>query len=221
MPDEGSQVDGEKVEKPSSPNVATCNVILKPSNLDSEGLFTAEELEVFRAEVPEGSVEEVHMNLRGGKVLPESSRLATIGANNNSEAPKEAPLQGMVKTTTSKGKAVVDADYNVVAHLKRIPAMLSVYDALMMVPDLRMALVEALRAPEVYEAAMAESRPYSTPLYVNEITFTEEDKVVDESDHNRPLYIEGNIGDAHLRRILIDPGSAVNILPIRSWLRAG
>jgi len=49
---------------------------------------------------------------------------------------------------------------------------------------------------------------------VNEITFEEEDKIVEDGDHNHPLYIEGNIGTAHLRRILIDPGSAVNILPV-------
>lgn len=42
--------------------------------------------------------------------------------------------------------------------------------------------------------------------------------MVEEEDHSQPLYIEGNIGDAHLRRILIDPGSAVNILPMRSLM---
>jgi len=44
---------------------------------------------------------------------------------------------------------------------------------------------------------------------------------VDDDNHNRPLYIEGNIGAAHLRRVLIDSGSAVNILPVRSLTRAG
>jgi len=47
--------------------------------------------------------------------------------------------------------------------------MLSVYDALMMVPELREALIEALRAPDVYEVAMAKHRLFSNPLYVNEI----------------------------------------------------
>ena len=56
---------------------------------------------------------------------------------------------------------------------------------------------------------------------MNEITFDEEDNIIEDGDHNRPLYIEGNIGAAHLRRILIDPGSAVNILPVRSLIRAG
>ena len=45
--------------------------------------------------------------------------------------------------------------------------------------------------------------------------------MVEKEDHKRPLYIEGNIGNAHLRRILIDPASIVNILPMRSLVRAG
>jgi hypothetical protein len=55
----------------------------------------------------------------------------------------------------------------------------------------------------------------------NQITFAEDDKVLEYDDHNRPLYIEGNIASAHLRRVLIDPDSAVNILPVRSLTRAG
>ena len=68
---------------------------------------------------------------------------------------------------------------------------------------------------------MAKHRILCNELSANEITFSEEDKVVMDDNHNRPLYIEGNIGYAHLRRILIDPGSAVNILPVRSLIRAG
>jgi hypothetical protein len=55
----------------------------------------------------------------------------------------------------------------------------------------------------------------------NQITFAEDDKVLEYDDHNRPLYIEENIASAHLRRVLIDPDSAVNILPVRSLTRAG
>jgi hypothetical protein len=55
----------------------------------------------------------------------------------------------------------------------------------------------------------------------NQITFAEDDKVLECDDHNHPLYIEGNIASAHLRRALIDPGSAVNILPVCSLTWAG
>lgn len=50
--------------------------------------------------------------------------------------------------------------------------------------------------------------------------FDEEDKLIDDSDHNWPLYVEGNIGAAHLRRIIIDRGSAVDILPLQSLTQA-
>jgi hypothetical protein len=91
----------------------------------------------------------------------------------------------------------------------------------MLVPDLCQALVHALQAPERYEVAMAKHRLLSNPLFVNEITFDDEDRLLEEGDHNRPLYVEGNIGNEHLRRVLIDPGSAVNILPVKSLTRAG
>jgi hypothetical protein len=55
----------------------------------------------------------------------------------------------------------------------------------------------------------------------NQIMFTEDDKVLECDDHNRPLYIKGSIASAHLRRKLIDPGSVVNILLVHSLTRAG
>jgi hypothetical protein len=86
----------------------------------------------------------------------------------------------------------------------------------MLVPELWDALVQALLEPERYEVAMATHRLFTNPLFVNEITFDEEDNIVEDGDHNRPLYIEGNVGTTLLRRILVDPGSAVNIMPVRS-----
>lgn len=68
---------------------------------------------------------------------------------------------------------------------------------------------------------MAKHRLFSSPLFINEITFDEEDKIIDKGDNNQPLYVKGNIDAAHLRRILIDQGSAVNILPLRSLTQDG
>jgi hypothetical protein len=137
-------------------------------------------------------------------------------------AEKEAAApEGALKGHNDEKMKPHDVDYNIIAHLKRIPALLSVHDALMMVPSLREALVKALQAPELYEVCMAKHRLFTNPLFVNEITFDEEDNIIEDGAHNRPLYVEGNIGVAHLRRILIDPGSAVNILPVRSLKRAG
>jgi hypothetical protein len=113
-------------------------------------------------------------------------------------------------------EATPKVDYIMVAHLKRIPALLSVYDSLLLVPELHQALIEALQKSEVYEIDMAKHNLLCNSVEFNQITFIEDDKVLECDDHNHPLYIEGNITSAHLSCILIDPRSTVNILPVCS-----
>jgi hypothetical protein len=77
-----------------SRNIESCNIVLDYSDTtssDSEDMFTTLEHEVLHAEgsTKELQLQEVNMNLRSGKVLPE---------------PLKATYQ--------------DVDYNIVAHLK-------------------------------------------------------------------------------------------------------
>ncbi|KAL0918557.1 hypothetical protein M5K25_010571 [Dendrobium thyrsiflorum] len=84
------------------------------------------------------SVQEIQ--LRSGKVLPpkmaknkEKDR-NIITQQDDSIPPPQAPAK-------DKGKGPqLEIDYNVLAHLRKIPSLLSVYDALMMSPDLRETL---------------------------------------------------------------------------------
>ncbi|KAL0924684.1 hypothetical protein M5K25_005533 [Dendrobium thyrsiflorum] len=84
------------------------------------------------------SVQEIQ--LRSGKVLPpkmaknkEKDR-NIITQQDDSIPPPQAPAK-------EKGKGPqLEVDYNVLAHLRKIPFLLSVYDALMMSPDLRETL---------------------------------------------------------------------------------
>ncbi|KAL0445566.1 UNVERIFIED_CONTAM: hypothetical protein Slati_1684500 [Sesamum latifolium] len=46
------------------------------------------------------------------------------------------------------------------------------------------------------------------------ITFTDEDLLLGSKPHNRPLFIAGYVREQKVNRILIDGGSAVNILPL-------
>jgi hypothetical protein len=104
-------------------------------------MFTTLEHEVLHAEssTKELQLQEVNMNLRSGKVLPEPLKAKPSKADKTA-ASKEAPLEGGAPSTQDKEKSKYqDVDYNIVAHLKRIPSLLSVYDALMLVPDLRQA----------------------------------------------------------------------------------
>ncbi|KAL0302412.1 UNVERIFIED_CONTAM: hypothetical protein Scaly_3033400, partial [Sesamum calycinum] len=45
------------------------------------------------------------------------------------------------------------------------------------------------------------------------ITFTDEDLLLGSKPHNRPLFVAGYVREQKVNRILIDGGSAVNILP--------
>ncbi|KAL0401598.1 UNVERIFIED_CONTAM: hypothetical protein Slati_4189700 [Sesamum latifolium] len=47
------------------------------------------------------------------------------------------------------------------------------------------------------------------------ITFTDEDLLLGSKPHNRPLFVAGYVCEQKVNRILIDGGSAVNILPLR------
>lgn len=219
---------GKKEVQQPQDNVTMCNEILNykyTTSTDSDEALTPLERESLRARTTseDSKLPQANMNLRTGKVLP--------------DPPKSPPRKGSKECTPPAGDPATQPDkqeipttgerdprkinYNVVAHLKRILASLSVINALLLVPELRHALIKTLQVPEVYEVAMAKHQLLCNSCETNEITFTNEDKLVDDDNHNRSLYIEGNIGVAYLRRVLIDLGSAVNILPVRSLTRAG
>jgi hypothetical protein len=164
---------------------------------------------------------EVNMNLRGGKVLP---KLQNPHKNYREKdgLTKDNPPHIDARAVPANDKEITSkVDYNVVAYLKCISTLLSAYDALLLVPELRQALIEALQKSEVDEIDMAKHNLLCNSVEFNQITFTEDDKVLEYDNHNRPLYIEVNITSTHLWCILIDPGSAVNILPAHSLTRAG
>ncbi|KAL0340150.1 UNVERIFIED_CONTAM: hypothetical protein Sradi_4531800 [Sesamum radiatum] len=50
---------------------------------------------------------------------------------------------------------------------------------------------------------------------ISTITFTDEDLLLGSKPHNRPLFVAGYVREQKVNRILIDGGSAVNILPLR------
>ncbi|KAM0856129.1 hypothetical protein ACQ4PT_049321 [Festuca glaucescens] len=223
--------NGVKPKLRDEPEASTCNVScnMVTSNGDtddSEGeiVFTEHERKALGTDaISEENKREVNMNLRGGKDLAEPIRSRQYRLEKEKPIVNRDATISKVQQEKSKEEEAKDHDveYNIIAHLKRIPALLSVYDALVLLPELREALIKALKKPESYQTAMAKHRLLDNLLYANQITFSEEDQMLDHGDHNRPLYIEGNVGAAHLQRILIDPGSAVNILPMRSLTRAG
>lgn len=153
---------------------------------------------------------ECQLTLRSGAYIPERQPLK--------ESEKEkSKVKGRGKEhedggeTSEKPKFTV-GDFKVVAHLRKIPALLSVFDALMMSQELRNVLVYALQNPEKFQAYFAE-RNMQEAMYTSctaSISFTDDDLSVGTTEHNRPLYITGECERQKLNRILIDPGSSIN-----------
>lgn len=53
------------------------------------------------------------------------------------------------------------------------------------------------------------------------ISFTDEEKYAEIDGHNRPVYISGIFRNKLVSRVMVDNGSAVNIIPLRKLLSIG
>ena len=54
-----------------------------------------------------------------------------------------------------------------------------------------------------------------------DLNFIDEDLLLGSKPHNRPLYVSGYAHEQKIDRILIDGGSAINILPKMTMRRLG
>lgn len=68
---------------------------------------------------------------------------------------------------------------------------------------------------------LAETLSEEAHVCDTKITFTNNDLLLGEALHNRPLYMVGQILGKRINRILIDEGYGVNILPIRTMKELG
>ncbi|KAL2533510.1 Uncharacterized protein Adt_06861 [Abeliophyllum distichum] len=110
----------------------------------------------------------------------------------------------------------------VISQLSNIPCSTSLVDALNLSFDDRIALIAALIDREAYLGKVLE--PSKSTTYQDcmaTITFNGDDLQLGSHLHNRPLYVSGYIRECKLYRIMIDCGSAVNIMPIKTMKKIG
>ncbi|KAL0928069.1 hypothetical protein M5K25_002306 [Dendrobium thyrsiflorum] len=94
------------------------------------------------------------VQLRSGKVLPPPLKKGISSKDKGKDIiinEEIIPKDHKKKYDTNKG-----IEYNIISHLRKIPAQLSIYEALLMSKDLRETLIQALKNPERYEAYFAE-----------------------------------------------------------------
>ena len=153
-----------------------------------------------------------NMTDQDGKVLPARQANTTKGKD---KPPANAP-EGVTQATPvteETGNSGTKLDYLILAHLKKIPALLSVYDVLTNMPEVREALIKALQNPELYRSHLIEAQEVMYAKFAAMVKFTDEDLMLGTTKHNRPLYIRGQLNKVPMNRVLIDPGSAVNLIP--------
>ena len=153
----------------------------------------------------------------------EAPEVAEVQLRSGRQLPRPSPQQRNPPNVTPNDATDhtpnVSVKYDVISHLKKIPAMLSVYDALCLSSDLRNAFITALSFPEDYrvEVSQAEVKLSQT----QSITFNDEDLLLGNKKHNRPLLMFGEIDDLPINRIMIDGGLAINLLPLRTLKKIG
>lgn len=124
-------------------------------------------------------------------------------------------------------------DYDLLAQLANVPARITMYDLLRLSPDIRQAVVKALSeadkyAPHVHQIQVndvpqEENRGIQEKMKAEEpdLAFYREDFFLGDLHHNRPLYLSGYIGEVKLRQVQVDPGSAINVIPLKKVRKLG
>jgi hypothetical protein len=76
-----------------------------------------------------------------------------------------------------------------------------------------------LQNPKKYKSYFIEQNMQEALFTVKRaayINFTDDDLLIGTADHNRPLYITENCGGQKIDRILVDAGSSINIMPLKT-----
>ncbi|KAL4598593.1 hypothetical protein ACB092_11G069900 [Castanea dentata] len=83
-------------------------------------------------------------------------------------------------------------------------------------------IIQALEEPKIYTPCTNTLQQTQECFACSpDLTFTDEDLLLGPKPHNRPLYVSGYVREQKIDRILIDGGSAINILPKMTMRRLG
>ncbi|XXG75574.1 hypothetical protein AAC387_Pa08g0112 [Persea americana] len=106
--------------------------------------------------------------------------------------------------------------YDIINHLLRVPTKVSMLDLIKMDKSVRASLLEILTERK-YESKRASLGCLVTQLEESIlITFDQEDMLLGDCKHGKPIYYMGYIQEAKVSKILTDLGSTVNILLIQT-----
>ncbi|KAM3016254.1 hypothetical protein FF2_000296 [Malus domestica] len=121
----------------------------------------------------------------------------------------------------SKGKIVAAEGENTLTPEEGLPIHFSIEEALQLPNKIRRVLATVLASPN--DHGVQESKNESLRLQPHEcatccatedtIHFTDEDLLLGSKPHNRPLFVSGYVREHKVSCMLVDGGSAINIMP--------
>jgi len=94
-----------------------------------------------------------------------------------------------------------------------------VYDALCLSSDLRKGFVTAMQFPDGCRVEVANVEV--DPKEVLNIEFTYKDPLLGSILHNRPLLVTRDLEDIPVNHIMLDYGSTIKLLPLRTLTKLG
>ncbi|KAM2282450.1 hypothetical protein ACFXTI_031663 [Malus domestica] len=121
----------------------------------------------------------------------------------------------------SKGKTIATEGEKTLTFRKGLPAHFRVEEALQLPKKIRRALAAVLASPDDHE--VQESKNEGLKLRPHEcatccaaediIHFTDENLMLGSKPHNLHLFVSGYVREHKVNRMLVDGGSAINIMP--------
>lgn len=122
----------------------------------------------------------------------------------------------------TKAETLIPEIKGVAETINSLPPNMMFFEALDLPIETRLVFVQTLLNPDQYKRKIFNNDNKAKSVEcMTTITFTDNDLQLGPRLHNRPLHVSGLIREHKISRILIDGGSAVNIMPICIMKRLG
>ncbi|KAI5349399.1 hypothetical protein L3X38_002286 [Prunus dulcis] len=129
----------------------------------------------------------------------------------------------------SEGRSETHEEQKALTQIEDSPSHLNVEEMVELPEAIRIALVKTLMDLNIHPNQIREAKklePESQDRAIccatcASITFTDEDLLLGSKPHNRPLFVFGYVREQKLSRMLVDGGSAVNIMPKSTMIKLG
>ena len=188
------------------------------SSSEASGIYVRNNFELDSASL---SASLVSFERRSSSCIVIGAEILASWANISKQ--KEIRFNESLKKNPSRGLNT-PFRFDILAQLANIPARITLLELLRLSKKTREALRDALADSESFlmqvpiptkDDGASCPRCHLLQQKMPVITFTAEDMLLKDNKHDRPLYYAGYIGSTFIKRVQVDPGSALSIIPKR------